>query len=101
MVSKIVLNNRVIPIYKYDEYFNEGRRNIVVDFNVTSEDYHDIATLLYEGTFNVQVPEKNLEFKGSIQNYYTSITNLYKEGEVADYHLRLQEVQEKSEFDEN
>lgn len=57
-----------------------------------SEHYHDIATLLYEGIFDVKVPEKGIAFRGAIQEYYTSMTNLYKKGEVGDYHVSLLEV---------
>ncbi|WP_212965562.1 DUF3219 family protein [Lederbergia ruris] len=64
-------------------------------FTVKSEHYHDIATLLYEGIFDVKVPEKGIAFRGAIQEYYTSMTNLYKKGEVGDYHVSLLEVKNK------
>lgn len=92
MVSNIILNNTVIHVYNYKENRQDGLINIVIDFKVTSENYHDIAILLYEGTFDVKVPEKGIAFRGAIQEYYTSITNLYKEGEEGDYHLSLLEV---------
>lgn len=92
MVSNIVLNNTVIHVYNYKENWQNDLLNIVIDFKVTSENYHDIATLLYEGIFDVRVPGKEIAFRGAIQEYYTSITNLYKKGEVGDYHLSLLEV---------
>ncbi|RKJ62383.1 DUF3219 family protein, partial [Butyricicoccus sp. 1XD8-22] len=46
----------------------------------------------YEGSFNVKVEERNIAFRGTIQNYSTSITNLYEKGQVADYKLSLVEV---------
>ncbi|KGR74801.1 DUF3219 family protein [Ureibacillus sinduriensis] len=92
MVKKIKLNDTVIPIENYEERIVEGLHNIIIDFKVKSEDYHDIAVLLYEGTFNVVIPEKDLMFKGSIQQYSTSITNLYEEGQIGDYHVSLLEV---------
>ncbi|MFD1708801.1 DUF3219 family protein [Siminovitchia sediminis] len=92
MVSNVVLNQTVIQVYNYKENRQDGLLNIEVDFKVTSDDYHDMTTLLYEGIFDVKVPEKGLEFRGAIQEYYTSITNLYNEGEVGDFHVGLIEV---------
>lgn len=92
LVSNIILNQTVIPVDHYKENEQDGLLNIIVDFKVTSENYHDIATLLYAGIFDVEVPEKGIAFRGTIQSYYTSVTNLYKEGEVGDYHISLLEV---------
>ncbi|PYF07324.1 DUF3219 family protein [Ureibacillus chungkukjangi] len=94
MVNKITLNDTVIGIEKYEEVTISGLHKIIIDFKVTSEDYHDISTLLYEGIFNISVPEKGLSFKGAIQEYSTSITNLYENGQVGDYHVSLLEVKE-------
>lgn len=66
-------------------------RKVSFDFKVTSEEYHDIAVLLYEMNFQIRVPAQNLEFDASISNYSTSITDLYKPGQVADYYLELVE----------
>ncbi|KGR92293.1 hypothetical protein CD30_00225 [Ureibacillus massiliensis 4400831 = CIP 108448 = CCUG 49529] len=92
MVKEILLNDRVIPIESYEESHENGLYKIDIHFKVTSEDYHDIAVLLYEGSFNVKVEERNIAFRGTIQNYSTSITNLYEKGQVADYKLSLVEV---------
>ncbi|MDN4493539.1 DUF3219 family protein [Ureibacillus aquaedulcis] len=92
MVKEIILNDTVIPIEKYEETTVNGLHNIIIDFKVASEDYHDIAVLLYEGTFQITVPVKDLSFKGSIIQYSTSITNLYEKGQIGDYHVSLQEV---------
>lgn len=97
MISNIILNNTVIPVYNFEENSQDGLLNIVVDFKVTSDNYHDIVTLLYKGVFDVNIPEKGIAFKGTIQEYYTSITNLYKKGEVGDYHLSLLEVKNNEE----
>ncbi|MBM7610697.1 hypothetical protein JOD29_004029 [Lysinibacillus composti] len=94
MVKEIVLNDTVIQLENYKEETVNNLRKVVLDFKVTSEDYHDIAVLLYEGTFNVKVPERNLAFRGTIQQYSTSITNLYEKGEVGDYHVCLLEVKQ-------
>lgn len=90
LVKEILLNNIVIVVEKYtEELVNGGLHKINVEFKVTSEDYHDIATLLYEKKFDVKIPERDLSFHASIQEYSTSITNLYEKGQVADYKLSL------------
>lgn len=93
MVSKIILNDRVIQLRRYEEEKVNGFYKVSVIFDVTSKDYHDIATLLYNGTFDVKIPEKELMFRGRIYNYFTSITNLYEENQVGQYTLTL--VEEK------
>ncbi|OBW60180.1 DUF3219 domain-containing protein [Solibacillus silvestris] len=93
MVSKIILNDRVIQLRSYEEEKVNGFYKVSVIFDVTSKDYHEIATLLYNGTFDVKIPEKELMFRGTIYNYFTSITNLYEENQVGQYTLTL--VEEK------
>lgn len=74
-----------------DNVSGKTKRKIAFDFKVTSADYHDIAVLLYKMEFRIRVPEKELDFLAAISNYSTSITNLYKENQVADYKLELTE----------
>ena len=93
MVSKIILNDRVIQLRSYEEEKVNGFYKVSVIFDVTSKEYHDIATLLYNGTFDVKIPEKELMFRGTIYNYFTSITNLYEENQVGQYTMTL--VEEK------
>ncbi|SEM15272.1 Protein of unknown function [Mesobacillus persicus] len=93
MVNEIQLNQIPIQVYEYKEENQQGLHKISVGFKVTSEEYHDVATLLYKETFEVSVPERELQFKGKIINYSTSITNLYEKGQVGDYLLSLLEVQ--------
>nr|WP_106783195.1 DUF3219 family protein [Lysinibacillus timonensis] len=92
MVKEIFLNERLFQLEHYQEGLVNGALKIDVDFKVTSEDYHDVAVLLYEGTFNIKVPERDLAFRGTIQHYSTSITNLYEAGQIGDYKLTLIEV---------
>ncbi|WP_158738164.1 DUF3219 family protein [Alteribacillus sp. YIM 98480] len=92
MVKEIWLNDTKLKINGYDENNLNGFHQISIDFKVNSEQYHDITTLLYRGTFDVAVPERDITFTGTIQQYFTSITNLYKKGQTADFHLRLIEV---------
>lgn len=70
---------------------NGGRRLIQFDFKVHSDDYHRITTELYKNEFLVRVPEYNLEFNAVIQNYYTSITDLYVEDAIGEFSLALVE----------
>lgn len=71
----------------------EGRRKISFSFKVSSEEYHDVAVLLYKNDFQVRVPELDLEFPATIHNYSTDRTDLYQPGQVADYYLELAEKQ--------
>ncbi|MGQ3381041.1 DUF3219 family protein [Priestia endophytica] len=92
MVKEIILNNTLIKVHSFEERKVNNSTEISVGFEVTSEAYHDIATLLYHGTFDVKVPERALSFRGTIKQYSTSITNSYEKGQVGDYSLTLLEV---------
>ena len=83
---------------KATDFKNEHVRNsdaehdatkISFSFKVSSEEYHDVAVLLYKNDFRVRVPDLDLEFPATISNYATDRTDLYKEGQVADYYLEL------------
>ena len=91
LVNEIILNNYRISVKEYEEKQTKDGDLISVTFDVTSEDYHDVTTLLYEGTFHVKIPERNREFQGTIQEYSTSITNLYEKGNVGEFKLSLLE----------
>jgi len=93
MVTEIKLNDNKIKITQYVEKKIEGKTQISLTFHVSSDDYHDIATLLYKGTFDVTVPERHLQFRGTIQEYSTSITNLYEKGQIGEYKLTLKEAE--------
>jgi hypothetical protein len=97
MVTQIQLNQTPISVYTYNEEMIHGLHKIDVGFKVSSEEYHDVATLLYKGTFNVKVPNRNLAFIGKIVQYSTSITNLYEKGQVGDYRVSFLEVQDEKE----
>ncbi len=91
MTSEIKLNGTVIPVDHFQHEQQEGKHIITVAFLVTHEKYHDITTLLYEGIFDVDIPEKSLSFKGIISSYSTSITNLYEAGQTGKFYLQLTE----------
>lgn len=94
MVKEIILNETCIQVNKYHEEKEDHLNKISVEFNVTSEEYHDITTLLYKGIFDVKVPERDLSFRASIQQYSTSFTNLYIKDQVGEFKLTLLEVKE-------
>ncbi|MCH1625716.1 DUF3219 family protein [Ferdinandcohnia quinoae] len=94
MITEVLLNNKPLKITKYEEERVNGLNKISVEFHVTSEEYHDITTLLYEGKFDIKIPNKSLAFKGKIQEYSTSITNLYEKGQVGLFKLSLIEIKE-------
>ncbi|WP_096199801.1 DUF3219 family protein [Bacillus sp. FJAT-45350] len=98
MVKEISLNDRAINIDSYTEEKVQGLHKIDVEFKVTSEEYHEITTLLYQGMFDVNVPEKELSFRGSIQQYFTSVTNLYEEGQVGTFTVSLLEEKEQADL---
>ncbi|WP_453996616.1 DUF3219 family protein [Bacillus nitroreducens] len=89
MVTEIYLNDYELRV---SDYYEERKNNLLivkVEFKVTSEEYHDVATLLYKGTFNLKVPERKINCIVTIQEYSTSITNLYEKDQVGDFRLTL------------
>lgn len=86
------LNDTLIYLRSYEEDKINGLYKVSVDFNVTSEEYHDISSLLYNETFDVKIPERDLTFRGTIYKYSTSLTNLYVKDQVGQYKLTLMEV---------
>ncbi|WP_348633466.1 DUF3219 family protein [Mesobacillus selenatarsenatis] len=94
LVDTIFLDGHPIVINKYNADTISGLDLISVEFTVKSEEYHQVTTLLYAGEFHVQVPAENKAFRGRIIEYSTSITNLYKSGQVGTFKLVLREVEE-------
>lgn len=92
MVREIILDDTSIHVESFKEDKDGNLKRICIEFKVTSEDYHAITTLLYKGTFDIEVPVREIMFTGDIQEYATSITNLYKKGQVGDFRLCLREV---------
>ncbi|MBM7691150.1 hypothetical protein JOC77_000555 [Peribacillus deserti] len=100
MAQQVILNNTTLNVSNFkEETINQNgqdQHKLSFDFQVTHEEYHDITTLLYEQHFDIRVPENNLDFRGSICNYWTSFTNLYNTGAVGDFHLELIETVKES-----
>lgn len=47
MVKEIILNETSIKVYKYEEEIEHGLIKITVQFNVSSEEYHDITHFIW------------------------------------------------------
>ncbi|MDR4886243.1 DUF3219 family protein [Fredinandcohnia sp. QZ13] len=92
MVTEIYLNEYKLNVTNYYEETKNHLLLVKVEFKVSSEDYHDITTLLYKGNFDLKVPERNIACKVIIQEYSTSITNLYEKDQVGDFTLTLLET---------
>ncbi|GAB6994338.1 DUF3219 family protein [Salinicoccus sesuvii] len=92
MADIIILDDTEIKLKALELNKVDGRREVAFIFDVSSEDYHDIAVLLYRATFDVNVPEEGLEFRGTIINYSTSLDNLYEENQTGEFRVTLQEV---------
>ncbi|GEL77172.1 DUF3219 family protein [Tenuibacillus multivorans] len=98
-MTDVFINNYLIKAVNFslekEQTKGKDLNVIVIDFKVHHDDYHDVTTLLYINDFEVKVPSEDLFFRAEIQNYFTSFTNLYKEGAVGDYHLELIEKKEE------
>lgn len=98
MVSQVIINGRAFQVKSFHqekvfhESENKNQLKINFTFEVTSEEYHDVTTLLYENDFTVLIPENKVQFQATIQQYATSLTNLYKENQVSEYQLALVET---------
>ncbi|MEH7385695.1 DUF3219 family protein [Bacillus sp. JJ1521] len=67
---------------------------VKVDFKVKSEDYHDVTTLLYGRNFDLKVPTREIECRVTIDEYSTSLTNLYEKDQVGNFKLSLREIRD-------
>ncbi|WP_067726602.1 DUF3219 family protein [Oceanobacillus damuensis] len=88
MINELTIDATDLHVESVNVNGNEFKK-VRFDFKVASEDYHEITTLLYKNDFNVKIPEKNIEFPAVINNYSTSITNLYEADAVGDFILEL------------
>ncbi|KAB2331983.1 DUF3219 family protein [Bacillus mesophilum] len=97
MNNEIRLNGTSIKVKSLNHDVAGGLHKITVVFNVNSEEYHDIAVLLYEKSFQVSVPSLQLAFTGEIVHYYTSLTNLYEKGNVGEYTVTFLEKEQETQ----
>jgi len=87
VADRILLNGKEFELNDYEEkpIYAEGEtagavdvEEITVKFDVTKDIYSETAHILYEKVLDVEVPEKDLKFKGEIINFYSGIVNLYE-----------------------
>ncbi|WP_080848345.1 DUF3219 family protein [Cytobacillus gottheilii] len=97
MNKEIFLNGTSINVKGLKHDVAGSLHKITVVFDVNSEEYHDIAVLLYEKNFEVSVPSLQLAFSGEIVHYYTSLTNLYEKGNVGEYTVTFLEKERETQ----
>ncbi|WP_210366825.1 DUF3219 family protein [Bacillus sp. REN3] len=95
MVKEMILNGYSIQLTQYKERLEEGLHKVSIKFNVTSEEYYPITTLLYQDEMLVEIPETGLEFTGKITEYSTSVTNLYQEGQTGQFSVTFMEARDQ------
>ncbi|KSU89361.1 YkvR family protein [Priestia flexa] len=95
MINEVWLNDTKLIVRHFEEKQEQEKRYITFEFDVTSEAYHDVTTLLYKNKFHVRIPAKNESFFAVIQTYFTSVTNLYQENQIGTFTLTLVEEQPK------
>jgi hypothetical protein len=96
MMTTVFINDLPIDVeqYKHEIVEKEMRKlhRLELNFQVTHQQYHDITVELYKNDFQIKVPKENIEFRSVIETYSTSITNLYEENAVGDFHVALIET---------
>lgn len=86
----IVLDDLTLEVKELKRDEEEG--TVYIEFDVSSEDYHNLSEHLYKEKFLVRLPgNNNEEFNAKIINYSTSLDNLYEEDNVGEYHITLKE----------
>ena len=86
----IVLDDITLDVKELKRDEEEG--TVYIEFDVASEDYHNLSEHLYKEEFLVRLPgNNNEEFQARIINYSTSLDNLYEEDQVGEYRITLKE----------
>ncbi|MFD1412666.1 DUF3219 family protein [Oceanobacillus jeddahense] len=88
---KIKINGQVFKGKQVELDEVADKKQVAFSFDVTSETYHDVTSLLYENDFEVDIPEKSMTFPATIKKYATSTTNLYEKGKTSEFYLKLRE----------
>jgi hypothetical protein len=94
---EVLLDDYVLKVSDFKECVKKETdrelKTILFDFKVRGgNEYHNVTVLLYKTTFDVNVPEMDLAFKGTINNYSTSRSDFADENTVADFHLEIIEI---------
>lgn len=90
-MTKMFLNEYPIEVedLQIDQDQQKNATIIRTTFQVTHADYHDVTTLLYKNDFLVDIPAQGINMRAIIQNYSTSIDDLYQEGATGTFYLEL------------
>lgn len=90
-MTKMFLNEYPIEVedLQIDQDPQKNATIIRTTFQVTHADYHDVTTLLYKNDFLVDIPAQGIKMRAIIQNYSTSIDDLYKGGATGTFYLEL------------
>jgi len=89
MSLKIVIFNQ--EDYEYAKDVHQRYPDIPLYLQVGNE-YHDVTVHLYKNTFDVKIPELDLSFRGTINNYSTSRTDFTDENSSSLFSLELIEI---------
>ncbi|WP_047980354.1 DUF3219 family protein [Ornithinibacillus contaminans] len=96
MTTTVVINELSIEAEELELTIVEKKgkhiHQLAIDFHVTHDHYHEVTVELYKNDFLVKIPDKQVVFRGTIQTYLTSITNLYEKGAVGKFTLVLLET---------
>lgn len=88
---EIKINGQVFEGRQVELNETADKKQVAFSFDVTSETYHDVTSLLYKNDFEVEIPERFIAFPATINEYSTSTTNLYEKGKTSEFYLKLRE----------
>ncbi|XRL93834.1 DUF3219 family protein [Bacillus subtilis] len=90
------LNNVTLEMAAYQEE-SEPKRKIAFTLNVTSETYHDIAVLLYEKTFNVEVSGTRSCLPGGNDKLFNIIDQPVRTRAVSEFYIEITEIDKNAD----
>lgn len=100
MVNKVVLNDFELTVSNYKEKKMKSNKTekylmlVSFEFEVSGgEEYHVVTKFLYENVFDVSIPNKQLNFRGKINQYSTSYTDFSDENSISEFFLELKEME--------
>ncbi|WP_312094157.1 DUF3219 family protein [Niallia sp.] len=100
MVNKVFLNDFGITVSNYKEKKVKSAKSeklltsVSFEFKVRGgEEYHVVTKFLYANVFDVNISDKQLKFRGKINQYATSYTDFLDENSISNFRLELLEVE--------
>ena len=98
MVNEVILDDFSLKVTDFEQGVSTNSsgkkaKTIRFDFEVRGgNEYHDVTVHLYKNTFDVKIPELDLSFRGTINNYSTSRTDFTDENSSSLFSLELIEI---------